>query len=216
MSSWVWKADEGAMPKVPPRAPLDSSRRAAFRPLFLLIDESGEAPMEIVTISSPRREEGEDGSFRLVARPTEKVAVLADIVALDCAAAGQTVHVVPDRVGWSYRRLSTDEAERLRKLDAERRTSRQWSEARWASYLAKIPEAAELERQRRLGLSGEGSSNGQTSQYQDWCSGDALSLLAEHAPELAMTIKQALEDGRLSSPQAATASSSVASARELA
>ena len=216
IASWVWKADDGAMPDIPPRAPLDASRRAAFRPLFLFVDESGRAAIKIVTISSPRREQAEDGTYRLVARPAEMVAELRHVSPLDCAPFGQAVHVVPDRRGWCYRRLSTDEANRLRELDTDRKTSQVWREARWASYLAEVPLAAEQERRRRQAPARSESDDGEADPYRNWCSGEAICLLAEYAPELAEKVEQALRVGRLGVAVMAAGAGSPEMTRELA
>ena len=114
LASWTWCAGDGAMPKLPPRAPMDATRRAAVLPLYLLLSEDLARPPEIVSLMSPRRQEAPGAASFLVARVRERVCKLHGVALDDLRSLGRPVHVRPEDEGRMYRRISASEAVKLR------------------------------------------------------------------------------------------------------
>ena len=114
LASWTWCAGEGAMPKLPQRAPMDAARRAAVLPLYLFLSEDSSRSPEIVSLMSPRRHENQDGAPCLVAKVRERVCELGFLSRDELLEQGRSVHVRPEEGGCVYRRISADEAVKLR------------------------------------------------------------------------------------------------------
>ena len=117
LATWTWCAGEGAMPKLPPRAPMDAARRAAVLPLYLLLSDDPSRSPEIVSLMSPRRHEAPGTSPRLVARVRERVCELRCVAPDQLRSLGRPVHVRPEEDGRVYRRVSADEVVKLRAED---------------------------------------------------------------------------------------------------
>ncbi len=120
LSAWTWSAGEGAMPKLPPKARLDAERRVSVLPVYLLLSEDSSQSTEIVTLRSPRRRETPGEASGLVAEIRERLCTFARLTQDELRQCGRPVHVRPEGEGQVYRRISAEDAQRLRLADRQR------------------------------------------------------------------------------------------------
>ena len=119
LDAWVWSAKEGAMPALPARAPMNAARRATVRPVYLLLHEDPSLPTKLVSLTSPRRLERPGEAPRLVARVLEEFAELRHLPPEGLQLIGRPVHVRPESLDATFRRVSPEDAERLRAEDLQ-------------------------------------------------------------------------------------------------
>ncbi len=119
LDAWVWAAEAGSMPALPPRAPMNAARRATVRPVYLLLHEDPSLPAKLVSLMSPRRLEPPGEAPRLIARVLEEFVELRHLAPDGLQSIGRPVHVRPDFPGATFRRVSAEEVERLRSEDLQ-------------------------------------------------------------------------------------------------
>lgn len=117
LASWTWRASDGAMPKLPPKAPMNAQRRASVLPVYLWLSEDPSRSPEIVTLMSPHRRETAGEASSLAARVRERLYTLGRLPPDELRACGRPVHVRPEGEGEVYRRISAEDAQRLRSAD---------------------------------------------------------------------------------------------------
>ena len=120
LATWRWSASEGAMPRLPSKARLDAERRTSVLPLYLLLSEDPSRSPEIVTLRSPRRRETSGEASCLVAKVRERLCALARLTPDELRHHGRPVHVRPEGEDQVYRRISAEDAQRLRSADRAR------------------------------------------------------------------------------------------------
>ncbi len=119
LDAWVWTAEAGAMPALPPHVPMNAARRATVRPVYLLLHEDPSLPTKLVSLTSPRRLERPGEAPRLVVRVLEEFAELRHLPPEGLQLIGRPVHVRPESLDATFRRVSPEDAERLRAEDLQ-------------------------------------------------------------------------------------------------